>query len=205
MRFTCVDIILFRTYSFDFIFVTQVRLFRILNFSHRFFVMSHEILFSIGDTVVYPTRGVGCVKDIETQDISGHILQVYVIQFDHDQLTIRLPLTRALSSGLRKLSAPDVFHKTLEVLKAPPQVRKIMWSKRAQEFEAKINSGNPLSIAEVLRDLYKIQPNQEQSYSERQIFQSALVRLAREKALVENTTISQATQDIECSLSSKLS
>ncbi|MBS0184972.1 MAG: CarD family transcriptional regulator [Proteobacteria bacterium] len=166
--------------------------------------MSHEILFSIGDTVVYPTRGVGCVKDIETQDISGHVLQVYVIQFDQDQLTIRLPLTRAQSSGLRKLSAPDVFHKTSEVLKAPPQIRKIMWSKRAQEFEAKINSGNPLAIAEVLRDLYKIQPNQEQSYSERQIFQAALIRLAREKALVENTTLSQATQEIECSLSSKL-
>ncbi len=70
--------------------------------------MSHEILFSIGDTVVYPTRGVGCVKDIEIQDISGHVLQVYVIHFDHDQLTIRLPITKTQSSGLRKLCAPDV-------------------------------------------------------------------------------------------------
>lgn len=179
------------------------------NYSDRLFlhgfVMSQENLFSIGDTVVYPTRGVGRVQDIETQNISGYVLQVYVIHFDHDQLTIRLPLTKAKSSGLRKLSAPDVFDKTSQVLKERPQTRKVMWSKRAQEFEAKINSGNPLSIAEVLRDLYKIQPNQEQSYSERQIFQSALIRLAREKALVENITLSQATAAIESSLSSKIS
>ena len=166
--------------------------------------MSQELMFSVGNTVVYPTRGVGSIQAVETQEISGHTIQVYVINFDHDQLTIRLPVMKAQSSGLRKLSTPDVFDKTIEVLKARPKIRKLMWSKRAQEFEAKINSGNPLFIAEVLRDLYKVAPNQEQSYSERQIFQSALLRLAREKALVENITLSQATESIESSLSSKI-
>lgn len=166
--------------------------------------MSENLSFSTGDIVVYPTRGVGRVKDIETQEVSGLTLQVYVIHFDQDQLTIRLPITRAKSSGLRGLSSPDIFGKTLEILKTRPHNRKIMWSKKAQEFEAKINSGNPIAIAEVLRDLFKIQPNQEQSYSERQIFQMALLRLAREMSLVENTSLSQATERIEQNLSSKL-
>lgn len=159
--------------------------------------MNQSPLFSKGDTVVYPSHGVGYIQDIETQEVSGYQLQVYVIAFEHDRLTVRLPLGRTKSAGLRKLSTEETFEQSMEILRSQPRKSKLMWSKKAQEFEAKINSGDPLSLAEVLRDLYKIKPDGEQSYSERQIFQSALTRLAREMALVKSTDLGQARQRIE--------
>lgn len=165
--------------------------------------MSHRKVFSIGDIVVYPCRGIGHIKDIETQEVSGHSIQVYVISFNQDKLTLRLPLTKAHGAGLRSLSSTDALEKAFNVLKTTPQIKKIMWSKRAQEYESKINSGNPASICEVLRDLYKPSFKEEQSFSERQLYQAALQRLALEASEVEKIPLDQVIKKIEQKLSTR--
>ncbi len=163
--------------------------------------MPHQKVFSVGDVVVYPCRGIGSIKDIETQEVAGHSLQVYVISFNQDKLILRLPLSKARSAGLRSLSSTDALEKAFSVLKTPPQIKKLMWSKRAQEYELKINSGNPASICEVLRDLYKPSSREEQSFSERQLYQAALHRLALEAAEVQQKPLDQIIESIEHQLS----
>jgi CarD family transcriptional regulator len=141
--------------------------------------------FSVGDHVVYPAHGVGEVKGIESQSIAGMELEVYVITFDHEKMTLRVPTKRAVTSGLRPLAANDVVTQALTTLKGRARVKRTMWSRRAQEYEAKINSGDLISIAEVVRDLHRAENQPEQSYSERQLYESALDRMAREVAAIE--------------------
>ena len=143
--------------------------------------------FRKGDFVVYPTHGVGKVMGIESQEISGHSLQVIIILFDKDRMTLRVPVAKAKNSGLRKLSSKKVMETALQTLKGRSRVKRAMWSRRAQEYEAKINSGDLVSIAEVTRALFRADDQPEQSYSERQIFEAASSRLARELAAMEKT------------------
>ena len=141
--------------------------------------------FSVGDHVVYPAHGVGEVKGIETQTVAGMALEVYVITFDHEKMTLRVPTKKAVGSGLRPLAANDVVTQALTTLKGRARIKRTMWSRRAQEYEAKINSGDLVSIAEVVRDLHRADNQPEQSYSERQLYESALDRMAREVAAIE--------------------
>ncbi len=141
--------------------------------------------FSVGDHVVYPAHGVGQVQGIETQEVAGLKLEVYVITFDHEKMTLRVPTKKAKTAGLRPLASADVVGQALTTLKGRARVKRTMWSRRAQEYEAKINSGDLISIAEVVRDLHRAENQPEQSYSERQLYESALDRMAREVAAVE--------------------
>jgi len=153
--------------------------------------------YSTGDFVVYPTHGVGKVTGIETQDISGISLRLISIKFEKDRMTLRVPVEKAHNSGLRKLSTRKVLDDAVQTLKGKSRVRRTMWSRRAQEYEAKINSGDPVSIAEVVRELYRGSDQPEQSYSERQMYQAAMDRLAREFAAVDSTDEITAAQRLE--------
>ena len=141
--------------------------------------------FKVGDAVVYPAHGVGKVAGIETQEVAGMALEVYVITFDHEKMTLRVPTKKAKTAGLRSLAAQDVVTKALTTLKGRARIKRTMWSRRAQEYEAKINSGDLISIAEVVRDLHRAENQPEQSYSERQLYESPLDRMAREVAAIE--------------------
>ena len=153
--------------------------------------------FSPGDFVVYPTHGVGRVVGLEEQEIAGETLGLIVISFEKDRMTLRVPLDKSKESGLRKLSSKDRMASALTRLKGRARVKRTMWSRRAQEYEAKINSGDPVSIAEVVRDLFRKEDQPEQSYSERQIYQAALDRLARELAAIERIETDAASEKLE--------
>jgi len=153
-----------------------------------------------GDWVVYPSHGVGKVAGIEQAEIAGCRLELIVIHFDKDRMTLRIPVAKARNSGLRPLSSKDQMKTALKTLKGRVRVKRTMWSRRAQEYEAKINSGDPVSIAEVVRDLHRNADQPDQSYSERQIYQAALDRLVREFAAVENLDEDTATQKLEAML-----
>lgn len=153
--------------------------------------------FRAGDFVVYPAHGVGKIDAIETQSIGGMSVSLYTITFEKDRMRLKVPVMKAESSGLRKLVSVDRLKDAIKTLKGRARIRRTMWSRRAQEYELKINSGDPIAIAEVLRDLKRAVDDTEQSYSERQIYQSALERLARELAAVQKITESQAAEQIE--------
>ena len=157
--------------------------------------------FSIGDHVVYPAHGVGQIQGIETQEVAGISLEVYVITFDHEKMTLRVPTRKAKTAGLRPLAANDVVTQALTTLKGRARVKRTMWSRRAQEYEAKINSGDLISIAEVVRDLHRAENQPEQSYSERQLYESALDRMAREVAAIERIAREEAIDILTKSLS----
>lgn len=159
--------------------------------------MSNKLEFEAGDFVVYPAHGVGRVEGIETHSIAGLEVQLYAITFEKERMTLKVPVTKAKNSGLRRLSSKDRIKTALETLQGRSRVRRTMWSRRAQEYEAKINSGDPVSIAEVVRDLYRGLDQSDQSYSERQIYQAALERLARELAAVERIDEFKATERLE--------
>lgn len=159
--------------------------------------MSSKLEFETGDFVVYPAHGVGRVEGIETHSIAGLEVQLYAITFEKERMTLKVPVTKAKNSGLRRLSSQDRIKTALETLQGRSRVRRTMWSRRAQEYEAKINSGDPVSIAEVVRDLYRGVDQSDQSYSERQIYQAALERLARELAAVESIDEFKATERLE--------
>lgn len=159
--------------------------------------MSAQIEFEAGDMVVYPAHGVGKIDGIETQVIGGMEMRLYSIAFEDDRLRLKVPLIKAKEAGLRKLSSKNRLDDAMTTLTGKARVKKTMWSRRAQEYEAKINSGDPVSIAEVLRDLRRANDDTEQSYSERQIFQSALQRLAREVAAVEHVTEEKASEKLQ--------
>ena len=156
-----------------------------------------KAVYATGDLVVYPTHGVGKITGIERQDIAGFSVNVFVVHFDKDRMTLRVPTTKAQGSGLRRLSSRKEMDVALTRLKGRSRAKRTMWSRRAQEYEAKINSGDPASIAEVVRDLYRNVGQPEQSYSERQIYQAALDRLVRELAAVESIDELTATQRLE--------
>jgi len=163
--------------------------------------LAETLGFSTGDFVVYPTHGVGKILGIENQEIAGYQLKVFVVHFDKDRMTLRVPIAKAKNSGLRRLSTRKEMDAALSKLKGRSRAKRTMWSRRAQEYEAKINSGDPASIAEVVRDLYRNVGQPEQSYSERQIYQAALDRLVREFAAVENIDEASAAKRVEQMLS----
>jgi CarD family transcriptional regulator len=143
------------------------------------------IEFAEGDHVVYPTHGVGKVMGIVNEEIAGHKLQLIVVTFDENRMTLRVPVAKARSSGLRKLASRKLLDAALATLKGRARIKRTMWSRRAQEYEAKINSGDPVAIAEVVRDLHRNAGQPDQSFSERQIYEAALDRLASELAAIE--------------------
>lgn len=159
--------------------------------------MTKKMEFKTGDFVVYPTHGVGKILGTETQEIAGTELDLLVINFEHDRMTLRIPVAKAQNSGLRRLSSRKQMDVALTKLKGRARVRRTMWSRRAQEYEAKINSGDPVSIAEVVRDLRRNSSQADQSYSERQMYQAALDRLAREFAAIEKIDEETAATRLE--------
>ena len=161
---------------------------------------SKKLPFSKGDYVVYPTHGVGKVTGIEKREVAGFNLQLFVILFDSEKMTLRVPVEKVADSGLRKISSKEKMQAVTATLKGRARSKRTMWSRRAQEYEAKINSGDPVAIAEVVRDLYRAEGQPEQSYSERQMYEAALDRLVNEFALVEKLDLEAAIEKIENTL-----
>jgi len=159
--------------------------------------------FKIGEIVVYPKHGVGEIVKIENMEIASIKTEFYVVKMEQSKLTIRVPLDKQEEVGLRKVSSKKIIDEVFNTLKLKPKIRRIMWSRRAQEYEAKIHSGDPVKISEVVRDLFRKNSQAEQSYSERQMFQIAIERLAREVAAVEKTDYFQSTEKIESILNKK--
>ena len=162
-----------------------------------------NLAFKIGEIVVYPKHGVGEIINIENMVIGSIKTQFYVVKMEQSKLTIRVPLDKQEEVGLRKISSKKTIEEVFSTLKLKPKIRRIMWSRRAQEYDAKIFSGDPIKIAEVVRDLFRKNSQSEQSYSERQMFQVAIERLAREVAAVEKTDYFQSTEKIEQILNKK--
>jgi CarD family transcriptional regulator len=151
--------------------------------------------FRPNEYVVYPAHGVGRIMSIEEQEVAGLKLELFVISFEKDKMTLRVPTNKATEVGMRSLSSPDVISKAMTTLKGKAKVKRAMWSRRAQEYEQKINSGDLISIAEVVRDLHRSDDQREQSYSERQLYEAALERLTREVAAARGgDEIAAATQ-----------
>ncbi|MCY4591581.1 MAG: CarD family transcriptional regulator [Alphaproteobacteria bacterium] len=159
--------------------------------------MGKKAEYKAGEFVVYPTHGVGEVIGTVTEEVLGSALDLLVIKFPQDRMTLRIPVAKAGDSGLRRLSSRKVMDEALAKLRGRAKVRRTMWSRRAQEYEAKINSGNPAAIAEVVRDLRRNTTQSEQSYSERQMYQVALDRLSREVAAIERIDQEKAATRLE--------
>lgn len=158
--------------------------------------MNAELPFRAGDYVVYPSHGVGQVRGVETEEVAGIPIDMFVVSFEDDRLILRVPVKKVERSGMRKLSSDDKIKSAMTTLRGKPKPRRtMMWSRRAQEYEAKINSGDPVAIAEVVRELHK-GDDVEQSYSERQMYRSALERLAREVAAIEQIEEEAATEKL---------
>ncbi|MBO9590746.1 CarD family transcriptional regulator [Devosia sp.] len=153
--------------------------------------------FKTGEYVVYPAHGVGLIVNIEEQEVAGLTLELFVISFEQDKLTLRVPVAKIKSVGMRKLAEEDEVKKALETVTGRARVKRTMWSRRAQEYEAKINSGDLIAISEVVRDLYRSDDQPEQSYSERQLFEQAMDRMSREISAVNKLTLTEAVQLIE--------
>ena len=153
--------------------------------------------FKTGEHVVYPSHGVGQITAIEEQEVAGFKLELFVVSFAKDKMTLRVPTAKAASVGLRKLADAESVAKALTTLTGRARVKRTMWSRRAQEYEAKINSGDLVAIAEVVRDLYRSEAQPEQSYSERQLYEAALDRMTREIAVVDDVTETEALKKIE--------
>lgn len=159
--------------------------------------------FNAGDYVVYPAHGVGKISDVAKHKVAGSELELVVVNFDKDRMTLRVPVSKIGESGLRALASEDIMGGAIETLKGKAKVKRTMWSRRAQEYEAKINSGDPVAIAEVVRDLHRNDNIAEQSYSERQIYEQALGRLANEYAALKGMESAQAINDLTVILSDK--
>ena len=162
-----------------------------------------EGLFNIGQHVVYPAHGVGRVTGVETQQVAGMKLEVFVVAFEQAKLILRVPVAKAASSGMRALASTRIVGDALKTLGGRARIKRTMWSRRAQEYEAKINSGNLIQIAEVVRDLHRAGDQPDQSYSERQLYESALDRMARELAAVENIKHAEAVEKLSKSLAKR--
>jgi len=153
--------------------------------------------FRPNDYVVYPAHGVGQIVSIEEQEIAGITLELFVISFEKDKMTLRVPTHKATDVGMRSLSSPDIVSKAMTTLKGKARVKRAMWSRRAQEYEQKINSGDLIAIAEVVRDLHRADDQREQSYSERQLYEAALERLTREVAAVSGSDEIAAQKQVD--------
>lgn len=156
--------------------------------------------FKTGESIVYPAHGVGQIVAIEEQEVAGMKLELFVIDFEKDKMRLKVPVAKAVSIGMRKLSETDFVDRALKVVQGKARVKRTMWSRRAQEYDAKINSGDLIAIAEVVRDLYRAENQPEQSYSERQLYEAALDRMAREIAAVNKVSETEAVRLIEVNL-----
>jgi CarD family transcriptional regulator len=156
--------------------------------------------FKTGEHIVYPAHGVGAIVGLEHQEVAGLKLELYVIFFEKEKMTLRVPLGKASSVGMRKLAGPETVEKALATVRGRARIKRTMWSRRAQEYEAKINSGDLLAISEVVRDLYRSESQPEQSYSERQLYEAALDRMSREIAAVQHISETEAVRQIELNL-----
>lgn len=156
-----------------------------------------EMEFRPNDYVVYPAHGVGQIISIEEQEIAGIKLELFVISFEKDKMTLRVPTHKASEVGMRSLSTPDIVSQAMKTLKGKAKVKRAMWSRRAQEYEQKINSGDLIAIAEVVRDLHRTDDQREQSYSERQLYEAALERLTREVAAVSGSDEDAAQKQVD--------
>ena len=156
--------------------------------------------YKTGEFVVYPAHGVGQIISIEEQEVAGLSLELFVIAFEQDKLTLRVPVAKIKSVGMRKLAEEEMVGKALDTVTGRARIKRTMWSRRAQEYEAKINSGDLIAISEVVRDLYRSDDQPEQSYSERQLFEQAMDRMSREVAAVNKLTLTEAVQLIEKNL-----
>ena len=156
--------------------------------------------FRTNEFIVYPSHGVGQILAIEEQEVAGAKLELFVINFVKDKMTLRVPTAKVTAVGMRKLAEPPLVKRALETLKGRARIKRTMWSRRAQEYEAKINSGDIVAIAEVVRDLYRSETQPEQSYSERQLYEAALDRIVREISSVNRITETEALKLIEQSL-----
>ncbi|MBI4273839.1 MAG: CarD family transcriptional regulator [Rhizobiales bacterium] len=156
--------------------------------------------FKTSEFIVYPAHGVGQIVAIEEQEVAGAKLELFVISFIKDKMTLRVPTAKIATVGMRKLAEPAIVKRALETLKGRARIKRTMWSRRAQEYEAKINSGDIVAIAEVVRDLYRSETQPEQSYSERQLYEAALDRLSREISAVQHITETEAVKEIEAAL-----
>jgi CarD family transcriptional regulator len=161
---------------------------------------SQRLGFKTGEYVVYPSHGVGQITAIEEQEVAGFKLELFVVSFAKDKMTLRVPTAKAASVGLRKLADAALVTKALATLTGRARVKRTMWSRRAQEYEAKINSGDLIAIAEVVRDLYRSEAQPEQSYSERQLYEAAVDRMTREVSAVDDLTDTEALKKIEAQL-----
>src|SRR5271166_6425392 len=158
--------------------------------------MSQKLEFVAGDLVVYPAHGVGKVDGVETLTVAGQSVSLYAITFEKERMKLKIPVAKAKTSGLRRLSSKDRLKAALETLQGRARVRRTMWSRRAQEYEAKINSGDPVAIAEVVRDLHRNSGQPDQSFSERQIYEAAMDRLAAELAALDQTDKATAAEKL---------
>ena len=156
--------------------------------------------FKTNEFIVYPAHGVGQIVSIEEQEVAGARLELFVINFVKDKMTLRVPTSKVVSVGMRKLAETPMVKRALETLKGRARIKRTMWSRRAQEYEAKINSGDIVAIAEVVRDLFRSDTQPEQSYSERQLYEAALDRLSREVSAVQRITETEAIKEIEGAL-----
>ncbi|THH35977.1 CarD family transcriptional regulator [Aliishimia ponticola] len=164
---------------------------------------SKNLDFRPNEYVVYPAHGVGQIVSIEEQDVAGFKLEVFVVSFEKDKMKLSVPTNKATEVGMRALSSPDVINQALKTLKGKAKVKRAMWSRRAQEYEQKINSGDLIAIAEVVRDLHRNDDQREQSYSERQLYEAALERLTREVAAVDGRDELEAARQVDEVLTSR--
>ncbi len=153
--------------------------------------------FKTGEYVVYPAHGVGQITAIEEQEVAGHKLELFVIGFEQDKLILRVPVAKIASAGMRKLAEPAVIERALKTVTGRARVKRTMWSRRAQEYEAKINSGDLIAISEVVRDLFRAESQPEQSYSERQLYEAAIDRMAREISAVNRISTTESVVLVE--------
>jgi CarD family transcriptional regulator len=156
--------------------------------------------FKTGQHIVYPAHGVGKIVRLENQEVAGAKLELFVVSFEKDKMTLRVPVPKAKAVGMRKLADTATVDRALDIVRGRARIKRTMWSRRAQEYEAKINSGDLFSIAEVVRDLYRSEAQPEQSYSERQLYEAALDRMSREIAAVTGQSETEAVQRIEQNL-----
>jgi CarD family transcriptional regulator, regulator of rRNA transcription len=161
---------------------------------------AQRIGFKTGEFIVYPAHGVGQIVNIEEQEVAGHKLELFVIDFQKDKMRLKVPVAKATAIGMRKLSETDYVDRALKVVQGRARIKRTMWSRRAQEYDAKINSGDLISISEVVRDLFRADNQPEQSYSERQLYEAALDRMAREISAVNKMSETEAVRLIEVNL-----
>ena len=147
--------------------------------------------------VVYPSHGIGQILEIEKKEIAGQMLTMYVIEFEKEKMTLRVPIDKTKEIGVRKVSTKNQLKDIFEILTGKAKIRRTMWSRRAQEYEAKINSGDIKLLTEVVRDLFRSDSQPEQSYSERQLYEAARERLSREVAVIEKTDEQKAIEKME--------